>query len=175
MEVRPCAEAWERYRARSSDAEDLFRCLHQEGRRWLRMHAPGVKPEDQEDVLQAAQETLVKRLPQFRGTSYRELWAYFVAVLRSRMVDHLRLGALRGRVPLEEVADLADAGTPMEEAELLVDLARTLTPEEYRVVRLKLEGFGDREVGQILGKAPGTVAALYHRARGKLRKFSGGL
>lgn len=63
----------------------------------------------------------------------------------------------------------------MEEAELAVDLVRALTPEEYRVVRLKLEGFGDREVGRILGKAHGTVAALFYRAQAKLRKFFGGL
>jgi len=29
-----------------------------------------------------------------------------------------------------------------------------LAPEEYRVARLKMEGFSDREVGRILGKAP---------------------
>jgi DNA-directed RNA polymerase specialized sigma24 family protein len=52
-------------------------------------------------------------------------------------------------------------------------LRRCLTPREHQVVKLKIDGFKEREIAKILQIHPGTVATLFHRAREKLRECLG--
>jgi RNA polymerase sigma factor (sigma-70 family) len=179
-----CRAAFERYRREDAEPDALLSCLQEEGRRWLAAHFPALSEADREDLLQQALLSVFYALPRLRGDSYDHLRAYFLTTLRAKVVDHHRRsrrevvglpgasegpGGVVGEFPAEEPP-------AFEEAETLLDLARMLAPEEYRVVRLKTEGFSDREIGRMLGKAPGTVAALWHRARVKLReKFAGGL
>jgi len=177
-----CPEAFERYRAGQTGPDALVDCLQGDGARWLTGHVSGLSPSDRDDLLQSALEALLFSLPRFRGDSYATLRSYFFAILRSKVADHFRrrprerLG-LSAAPPDSSDLDPAEARLPhpaaqfQDQVELDADLARLLSPEEYRVVRLKLEGFGDREVARILNKAPGTVASLYHRARGKIRAY----
>jgi RNA polymerase sigma factor (sigma-70 family) len=179
-----CREAFERYRSGEAEPDALLACLQEEGRRWLAVHFPALQRADLEDLLQQALIAVFAALPRLRGNSYDDLRSYFLVTLRAKVVDHRRRsrrevvglpGASEG--PDGVVGEFpAQERSPFEEAETLTDLAQVLSPEEYRVARLKVEGFSDRETGRILGKAPGTVAALWHRARTKLRqKFPDGL
>lgn len=184
MDREGCREAFERYRRGEAEPDALLACLQEEGRRRLLVHFPRLPEADREDLLQQAVVAVLDALPRLRGDSYDRLLAYFLTVLHSKVVDHHRRrrrevvglpGAPQGsEEPRHELPAQDPSG--FEEAELQADLARVLSPEEYRVARLKMEGFPDRDIARILGKAPGTVAALWHRARAKLReKFAGGL
>ncbi|MDR7416921.1 MAG: sigma-70 family RNA polymerase sigma factor [Armatimonadota bacterium] len=184
MDREGCREAFERYRRAETEPDALLTCLQEEGRRWLPVHFPRLPETDREDLLQQALLSVFYALPRLRGDSYDQLLAYFLTVLRSKVTDHHRRrrrevvglpGAPQGsEEPHHELPAQDPSG--FEEAELQADLARILSPEEYRVARLKMEGFSDRDIARILGKASGTVAALWHRARARLReKFPGGL
>ncbi|MDR7450008.1 MAG: sigma-70 family RNA polymerase sigma factor [Armatimonadota bacterium] len=185
MNPAGCQEAFDRYRAGLDGPDAVLDCLRHEGTRWLAAHATGLHHQDLEDLLQDALEVTLRSLPRFRGSAYLQLRKYFLAVLNSRLSNHFRQarGKFIGLPPLpgqteeestESATDVADVTAPSgfeDEVTLQLDLRELLSPEEYRVVRLKLEGCTDRETGEMLGKAPGTVAALYHRARQKLRPY----
>ncbi|MDR7563033.1 MAG: RNA polymerase sigma factor [Armatimonadota bacterium] len=185
MGPQPCQEAFDRYRAGLVGPDALLDCLRRDGERWLAPRASHLHPEDRDDLLQAALEVILTTLPRFRGSAYPQLRSYFFSVLRSRLIDHLRsrgretvgLPGSPGYNPEQQTEDAlpteAETLSPGFEGDvtLSLDLQRLLSPEEYRVIRLKLEGYRDRDVARILGKAPGTVAALYHRARLKARAY----
>ncbi|MDR7414963.1 MAG: sigma-70 family RNA polymerase sigma factor [Armatimonadota bacterium] len=172
-------EAFERYRRGEAEPDALLACLQEEGRHWLAVHFPNLPEADREDLLQQALVAAFYALPRLRGDSYDHLRSYFLTTLRSKVTDHHRRryrevvglpGASDGPAELQQELP-AQEPSGFEEVELLIDLARVLSPEEYRVARLKMEGFSDRDIARILRKAPGTVAALWHRSRRKIQGF----
>lgn len=117
---------------------------------------------------------LVQGLPRFHGdeVGFRS-WVFLVA--HHRLVDERRrrrrdttLAARRGPVPSAPGAD-ADAVERLAEAEWGRRLAR-LNDDQRAVILLRVVAdLPADEVGRIIGKRPGTVRVLQHRALARLR------
>ncbi|MDH3283914.1 MAG: sigma-70 family RNA polymerase sigma factor [Acidobacteriota bacterium] len=133
--------------------------------------------EDAEDVLQTVFLRLARRenAPDLRPSpgSYLQRAAVNAALdqLRAR---RSRVVELDGGAP---GATLASNGTP-EDDQRGRDLRRALrsalsdmSPKVAEIFVLRdLEGYGNREIAQMVDSTPGSVAVLLHRARRELRE-----
>lgn len=109
---------------------------------------------------------------QFRG------WVFTIA--RRRSIDAGRKASRRATspVPNETLADIASSDDPAAEAiarlgaEEAVALVDRLPSRHAEVVRLRvIAGLGVEETATALGKRPGTVRVLQHRALRKLARM----
>lgn len=102
-------------------------------------------------------------------------WLYRVA--HNLVVDHFRQQSRMEGLPLEEGLMAApDDPTAVVEKRLAQQQLRAaislLTPDQQQVVVLKfVEGFSNREVGEILGKREGAIKSLQHRALASLQRI----
>ena len=95
-------------------------------------------------------------------------WLYRIA--HNLIVDHFRMR--RDATSLDEIAALAEPGSDLDEivgrrltAEVLRQALKHLTRDQQRVIVLRfLEGYNTAEVAQIMGKQPGAIRTLQHRA-----------
>jgi RNA polymerase sigma-70 factor (ECF subfamily) len=125
------------------------------------------------------QETFLRayqRLDQFRGDAAFSTWLHSIAVSVSlnglRKVDRHR----KRERPLENAAHVAPERSRMEpDAKDRLKEAVDGLSEIYRTVFLMhdLEGYGHREIAEMLGVAEGTSKARLFRAREKLRAALG--
>ncbi len=142
--------------------------------RYLRHHAQGVE-EDLASEVWASAATLVSG---FEGDA-RAFRALLFTLARRRTVDHYRRS---GRAPtvveLDELGEPADA-TDLETAvvadlsahEAIEALVKGLPTTQTEVILLRVVGdLGVDEVAQILGRSPGSVRVLQHRALQRLAK-----
>ncbi len=123
---------------------------------------------DRED---AVQETILRaweKLPTLREEAYFETWVVRILINECRSIGRQRKRA----VSLEE-HPIRDAGQPPE-TRLLRDAIQALS-EEYRlaVVLHYIEGYGVREIADLLGIPTGTVKSRLHRAREALKLILG--
>jgi RNA polymerase sigma-70 factor, ECF subfamily len=107
------------------------------------------------------------RMERFRGdeAAFR---AWLFTNARRRAIDHHRRAA-RSAVPVAELPERPSAEeVGWERAEALewaLDRLRTLSPDQREVVLLRVVGgFDVDEVASLMGKQPGTVRVLHHRA-----------
>jgi RNA polymerase sigma-70 factor, ECF subfamily len=95
-------------------------------------------------------------------------WLYRIA--HNLIVDHFR--TRRDASSLDEITSLAEPGSDLDDivdhhltAETLRHALRRLTHDQQQVIILRfLEGYNTTEVAQIMGKQPGAVRTLQHRA-----------
>lgn len=152
----------------------LFRAYQPQLLRYLRARAGGVA----EDLAADTWLALAKALPTFDGGP-AELRAWLFSVARRRVADHYRA---EGRRPQTVRLD-AGADTPsthdVEGAALTTlgtqaavrSLVEGLPPEQAEVVLLRVLGdLSVDQVAQIMGKRPGTVRVLQHRALRRLAR-----
>ncbi len=112
-------------------------------------------------------------LPRFRagGGTFR---AWLFTIAHNSVVDGLRATPpsrpfaadddLRAREPgPEEEAIAADEGRRTR------DLIARMTPDQQRVLELRLAGLSSVEIGAVLGRRPGAVRAVQFRAAARLR------
>ncbi|HZD22419.1 MAG TPA: sigma-70 family RNA polymerase sigma factor [Acidimicrobiia bacterium] len=134
---------------------------------------------DAEDLVGEVFLQVVRDLGSFQGgeSDFRR-WIF--TVTRNRMIDSLRH---RRRRPFDatdpaELASHGPTGNAEDEAlegivtEELQELLLSLTPDQREVLLLRV--FGDLSIDQIaivVGKRPGAVKALQHRALATLRKI----
>jgi RNA polymerase sigma-70 factor (ECF subfamily) len=109
---------------------------------------------------------------EFRG------WVFTIA--RRRAIDAGRRASRRATspVPTEALADLPSSDDPSAEviarlgAEEALELVDRLPSRQAEVVRLRvIAGLGVEETATVLGKRPGTVRVVQHRALRKLRRM----
>lgn len=104
-------------------------------------------------------------------------------IARRRLIDHRRQVAHRRTQPVssEDMAawpaedDPAEAGmSSVSTEQTIARLVAVLPAEQAEVVLLRvIGGFGVAEVAQVMGKSPGAVRMLQHRAMRRLaEKFS---
>ncbi len=149
----------------------LYREFHPRILRYLRAQEPG----EGEDLAAEAWLDAARNLQRFKGDepAYRR-WIFTIA--RRRLIDFRRrrsrsaraVGAWveRGAPPDPEGAALA-AG----ETEAALTLIASLPPDQADVVLLRVVAELDAEdVARVLGKKPGTVRVLQHRALHRLAK-----
>lgn len=173
--------------ARAREAELVARCLQGDLHAFeaiYRQHSIALfslalrmlgNQSDAEDLLQEIFLNAYRKLGSYQGRSALGTWLYRLAV--NRCLDHLRSGASQKQSitwSLEEQANL-DPSAPADGTTERLDLERAIVqlPHSYRAafVLYDIEGFGHREVANILGVAEGTSKSLVHKARLKLREL----
>ncbi len=95
-------------------------------------------------------------------------WLYRIA--HNLIVDYFR--TKRDASSLDDITSLEHPGSDLDEiighhltAEVLRQALKRLTPDQQQVIVLRfLEGYNTAEVAQIMGKQPGAVRTLQHRA-----------
>ncbi len=157
----------------------LYRSLQPRLLRFLRAQAPAL---DAEDVAAQTWLEIARGLAYFRGDE-DGFQALVFTVARRRLADHRR--AVRRR-PVDLVGDdnLAGmAGGRDPEAETLARLSgeeaaqllsELLPPDQADVVLLRVvAGLSVDQVASLLGRKPGTVRVLQHRALRRLARQLG--
>ncbi|MHB1535307.1 MAG: sigma-70 family RNA polymerase sigma factor [Acidimicrobiales bacterium] len=157
---------------------DLYRDLNPGLLRYLCARAPSVG----EDLASGTWLAAVRQLDSFRGGegSFR---AWLFTIGRRRLIQHWRDEGRRPVHPVDPEAMIDRAAlddTEVEAVELAAAreasraIARALSPDQADVVLLRvLAGLDVDQVAGILGKRPGTVRVLQHKALRRLaRTFS---
>ena len=128
-----------------------------------------------DDALQEAYLKAYRGLDRFRPG--RDFGAWLYRVTYNACIDELRKRK-RSPVPREEPLDHTSAQPGPERVvsaseTVRAALAELPTDQRVTVVLVDGQGFDHREVANILGVAPGTVASRLHRARAALRRVLG--
>ncbi len=146
--------------------------------------------DEKEDIVQNVfSRLLTGGLKNFRGSSRYEFLAYFKKICMNESFSYLKSGKeLHDAVSLDEErdddplefrlskTDYLDggphAGVSEREQLRIVEMVLDGSPVETKqVVLLKLEGWKDREIANILGISQGTVASKYARMRERIKKL----
>lgn len=133
-------------------------------------------PEDAEDLTDQVFLKMIEALPAYddRGLPFAA-WLYRIA--RNLIVDRYRRSA-RDAVALSETLEARGEGSdPFAAAAGSLDRAAVraamgkLTDEQRQVIVLRfIEGWEVDEVAQAMGRKPGAIHALQHRALGALQR-----
>jgi RNA polymerase sigma-70 factor (ECF subfamily) len=156
----------------------LYRALQPALLRYLRHEAPDAA----EDLASETWLGAAQGLASFEGgiDAFR---AFLFTIARRRVADHYRTTARRPRlVPLEGDPD---GSRVAESAEVVVDrlsdqeaveaLLANLAPDQAEVLLLRVVGgLNVEQVAEILGRNPGAVRMLQHRAIQKLQRIPAG-
>ena len=150
----------------------LYRDVRPRLARFLELREPRAADDLESEVWLAVAQGLVR----FSGGE-EQFRAWVFSIARRRLADFRRTAVRRATfpVPIEELERPGGAGP---EAIVLEDLSaedatafviETLPADQADVVLLRvLGGLGVTEVAEILGKRPGTVRVLQHRALRRL-------
>jgi RNA polymerase sigma factor (sigma-70 family) len=138
-------------------------------------HRLGSK-EAAEDATSQIFAKVLAALPSYRADRPFRSWLF--AIAHNVVVDTHR--ARRAHQPLDAAAHVLDPAPSPEDLALdgeggravRVLLAR-LTPDQARVVELRLAGLTEVEIASLLGRRPGAVRALQFRALTRLRALLG--
>jgi RNA polymerase sigma-70 factor (ECF subfamily) len=114
-----------------------------------------------------------------RATDETGLLGWLFQIARFKIADHLRRQYRRPTEPLDPELEFTDpAPTPEEEAirgndRLAVrDALAELTSEQQEVIVMKFAlGYDNARAAAVLGKSPGAINQLQHRALGALRRL----
>jgi len=124
----------------------------------------------------------------FRGTNRYHFLSYLKQISINEAKTHFRLTAAQSsEVSLNQdpasggsdvsVTDIASEAPNPEESiivterlEILANHMHDLPLEHQQIFLMKLKGYKDREIGQLLGLPDGTVASSYSRIVEKLKK-----
>jgi RNA polymerase sigma-70 factor (ECF subfamily) len=127
----------------------------------------------------ATSTTFLNALAAIRGLDSRRAEAFrpwLFTIARHAVIDQLR----RQRGELIDELDLTDDGPLPDDLAILADRRERLSqamsslgPDQRRVVRLRLAGMQDPEIGEALGKSPGAIRVIHHRAVARLRDLLG--
>lgn len=148
----------------------LYRELQPQLLRYLRGQEPG----DAEDLASEVWISAARTLPRFEGDeSHFTRWLFTIA--RRKVFDHRRSRGRRAdSVPLERIAEPADPRgptAPVDQAALgrLREHLSRLPPDQAEVVLLRVVAdLSVADVAAIMGKSPGAIRVLQHRALERL-------
>jgi RNA polymerase sigma-70 factor (ECF subfamily) len=101
-------------------------------------------------------------------------WLFTIA--RNAVFDQLRR---RQNSSIDDV-ELVERGPSLDELAILSDRRRrlsraiaTLGSDQQQVIHLRLAGLQNPEIGEVLGKSPGAIRVIHHRAVARLRDLLG--
>lgn len=154
----------------------LFRELSPSVQRYLRAQAG----QDADDLASETWLSVAGSLRSFSGDedAFRA-WVFTIA--KRRVADHLRKRGRRRAVPVDAPAEAPSAEDAALDGRLGDEAARrivaALPDEQAQIVLLRVvAGLSVDEVAAIVGRRPGTVRVLQHRALRRLAEdFSGEL
>ena len=177
--MSPADEFEARLVAARSGAEwalsELYRDIHPRILRYLR----AVEPSDADDLASDTWMDVARGLARFGGdeAAFRA-WSFTIA--RRRLVDLRRRRARQRTAPAppDRLAEAGSVGDAEEEAFASLGtgwavalIASALPPAQAEVVLLRVLGdLGVSEVAAIVGKRPGNVRVLQHRALRQLAR-----
>jgi len=151
----------------------LYRSLQPRVLRFLRARAG----QDAEDIASQAWLEIARRLPRFTGDE-DDFSAFVFTVARRRLADHRRAFRRRAVDPAGDETLAALPGTEAPEDEAIARIrgddaarriAELLPAEQAEIVLLRVVGgFSVEEVARVVGRRPGTVRVLQHRALRRL-------
>lgn len=156
----------------SEDAEKLFmryqRAMTGRAMRYVRdIYAA-------EDIVSDSWLALLKHWPTLAQLDQRALTAYIMRCVSNRSIDYLRqLQNERQRTEMlakEASAYCQTDDIPLLMRELLQHICTGLTSRQRSILMLRLQGFSDREIAQMLRISPTTVRAHWHRIRQQIRR-----
>ena len=160
----------------SSSFEDQLSALLPRLRRFA--HSLSRDPADADDLTQATIERALRSRAQWEPGTRLDSWAY--RIMRNLWIDTARARSRKAvhEAPEEEGLDIGEDPRPGIEA--AVDLRRVMAamsrlPDEQRevVALILVEGFGYREVSEMLGLPIGTVSSRLVRGRTALLAMVG--
>ena len=141
-------------------------------------HALSRDAADADDLTQSTIERALRSKAQWQPGTRLDSWAY--RIMRNLWVDTARSGARRSRVEAapEEAESVGE--DPREAMHAALDLKRMMAamerlPDEQRevVALILIEGFGYREVCDMLDLPMGTVSSRLVRGRNRLLAMVG--
>ncbi len=160
---------------------DEIRSIWRDHRRWVAAILLAHKPRevDVEDLLQTVAIAVVRKMGELRDPAAVKPWLRTVAINAARASGrdvkrkrrHLRL--VREQMETPEEPGTGESATRREEAERLMDLARTL-PESYREPLLMrcVRGMSYRQIGAVLDLPETTIETRIARGRRMLREMA---
>jgi RNA polymerase sigma-70 factor (ECF subfamily) len=135
------------------------------------------EPNEAEDLASEAWIDVAQGLSRFQGDE-ADFRRFVFTIARRRLIDHRRRVSTRRTdpVPAELLTDLptsrdveSDVFANMSAEEAVATITSSLPADQAEVVLLRvLGGFSASEVAEIMGKRPGTVRVLQHRALARL-------
>lgn len=146
----------------------------------LRRFAHGLSrnPADADDLTQLTVERALRSQAQWRAGSRLDSWAY--TIMRNLWIDMVRARRRRERfeAPSEEAESIGE--DPREKVEASIELDQAMAamgrlPDEQReiVMLILVEGFGYREVAEMINLPIGTVSSRLVRGRNALMEMLG--
>jgi RNA polymerase sigma-70 factor (ECF subfamily) len=134
---------------------------------------------DGEDVAHDTFERALQELGEFDVDKPAPFRAWLRCIARRRCIDMIRRGGRVDIVPFAAVEDMDDASrddgwidgphTPVPDP-ALVALLKELPSSQHEVLALDCLGFPSHEIASRLGRTPGAVRLLKHRALQTLRE-----
>jgi RNA polymerase sigma-70 factor (ECF subfamily) len=176
--MRTEAQLLERARRFDPDAlRALHNRLYEPGQRYV--HFKVSDPQASEDLTSEIFLRVLEALKQ--GKMWKttpDAWIFGIA--RNVVTDHYRKTSRRSEVALDERLAMPDEQNPTqriivaEEHEELSQAITALTDEQRDVVLLRfVEGLSINDVAEAMGKTPGAVKGLQHRALRALSEAMG--
>jgi RNA polymerase sigma-70 factor (ECF subfamily) len=151
---------------------ELFRDLHPRVLRYLRV----LEPTEAEDLASETWLDVAGALDRFDGDQ-RGLRALAFTIARRRLIDHYRRRARHPALPIEPdgvveegwVGDVEEEAMTALATEAALERVASLPTDQAEVILLRvLGGLPVEDVAHILGKRPGTVRVVQHRALRRL-------
>lgn len=133
---------------------------------------------DADDLTQATIERALRSRDQWQAGTRLDSWSY--RIMRNLWIDAARSQSRRAMREAPEEEGLAVGQDPRDAMDAAVDLRRIMSamsrlPDEQReiVALILVEGFGYREVSEMLGLPIGTVSSRLVRGRTALLAMVG--
>ena len=155
----------------------------------LNKHFPILSLDDKDDVVQNASLKLLKGgLKNFQGTTKYEFLAYLNRIVRNEAHTYLEyLKKKKNIISIDQEKDCGDDQLPPIEIidpdpgpdnplqlkelwRLIESVLKDFPIKTSQIFVMKIDGYKDREISDILGIPMGTVAKQYHQVRQRLQQ-----
>jgi RNA polymerase sigma-70 factor (ECF subfamily) len=132
-----------------------------------------------EDITEEVFLGALQTVAGLRATDEIGFLAWLFQIARYKIADHLRRQYRRPTEPLDPELEVSDPAPTPEDEVLAHDEARAvrdalaeLTDEQREVILMKFSlGYDNARVATALGKSPGAINQLQHRALGALKRI----
>jgi len=162
-------------------SEDQFAVLWRDANPALLRYLRVLAPENAEDIAAETWMHVIRGLPRFVGDE--SAWrAWLFTTARRRLIDQARLHKRHPAEPLDDISpgevpsapDAAQVAMDNIATESALALVARLPSQQAEVIMLRVvAGLDTEAVATLLGKSPGNVRVIAHRALKKLESLLG--